>query len=199
MVTVPALPETLPVIVCEKVFAPVKVFTSPRRVEDAAVIVIELPALKVVLLMVPREPERYVVASVEVATTLPCASVERSALPSPVKIKLLVVAVPFTVSPPVAVPLPMVVDAKAVKPPLKLRSVVVAFDGKRYEKLPVFRSVAQPNAPLLHVMYCPAGQPRPFAKRSEVEATDEVIAVVEAYGIVSAEFVGAENVTFPFA
>jgi hypothetical protein len=59
-------------------------------------------------------------------------------------------------------------------------------------------SVAQPNAPFDHVRYCPAVQPpRPFAYNREVEATLEVIAVVEAYGYVTAEFAGAEASTEP--
>ena len=41
--------------------------------------------------------------------------------------RFVVVAVPETVSPPPAVPLPMVVDAYAVNPPLNCVSVVVAF------------------------------------------------------------------------
>ena len=44
-------------------------------------------------------------------------------------------------------------------------------------------SVAQPKEPLLHVRYCPPAQPpRPFTYSREVEATLEVMAVVEAYG-----------------
>ena len=39
LVTVPALPETEPVIVEEKVLDPEKVLESPRSVEEAAVIV----------------------------------------------------------------------------------------------------------------------------------------------------------------
>src|SRR5262245_30630837 len=42
----------------ENMFAPEKVLLSARRVEDAAVIVIEEPTLKLVLLIVPKEPVR---------------------------------------------------------------------------------------------------------------------------------------------
>lgn len=47
--------------------------------------------------------------------------------------RFVVVAVPETVRPPAAVPLPIVVDAYDVSPPLNERSVDVAFEGKRYE------------------------------------------------------------------
>ncbi len=46
------------VVLPAKVLAPVKRLESARSVEDAAVMVIELPAVKEVLLIVPRMPER---------------------------------------------------------------------------------------------------------------------------------------------
>lgn len=49
--------------------------------------------------------------------------------------RLVVVAVPEMVRPPAAVPLPMVVEAYEVRPPLNERSVDVALDGKRYPKV----------------------------------------------------------------
>lgn len=107
----PALPETEPAIVCANMFAPENVLLLARRVEEAEVIVIEPPALKFVPLMVPRFPFRYEVVRVEVPTTLPCESVERRAFPSPVNTRFVVVAVPLMVRPPVAVPLPIVVEA----------------------------------------------------------------------------------------
>jgi len=57
-VAVPALPEMEPVMSEEKVLEPEKVFASARSVEEAAVITIEPPALKVVPLMVPKAPAR---------------------------------------------------------------------------------------------------------------------------------------------
>ena len=46
-----------------------------------------------------------------------------------------VVAAPEMVSPPVCVPLPMVVDAYEVSPPLNAKFVVVALPGNRYAKV----------------------------------------------------------------
>jgi len=46
-----------------------------------------------------------------------------------------VVAPPEIVRPPVCEPLPIVVDAVDMSPPENVRSVEVAFEGKRYEKL----------------------------------------------------------------
>ena len=49
----------------------------------------------------------------------------RSVEVSEVRVRFVVVAVPETVSPPAAVPLPMVVDADEMSPPENVRSVVV--------------------------------------------------------------------------
>ena len=49
-----------------------------RSVEEAAVMVMELPLVRAVLLMVPSVPVRRLVPIDEVATTLPVASVPRS-------------------------------------------------------------------------------------------------------------------------
>ncbi len=57
-VAVPALPETEPVIVCEKVLAPEKVLLLARSVVEAEPTVIEEPTLKAVPLMEPRLPVR---------------------------------------------------------------------------------------------------------------------------------------------
>ena len=57
-VAVPALPETEPVTVCEKVFAPPKVLLSLRSDDDAALTEMEVPILKLVPLTVPSEPSR---------------------------------------------------------------------------------------------------------------------------------------------
>ncbi len=57
-VAVPALPELEPVIVEENVLLPEKVLASARSVDDAAVIMMDDPALSVVPLMVPRAPTR---------------------------------------------------------------------------------------------------------------------------------------------
>ena len=46
----------------------------------------------------------------------------------------MVVAPPFTVSPPIGVPLPIVVDAKERRPFVKVSVVVVASLGNRYAK-----------------------------------------------------------------
>ena len=54
-----------------------------------------------------------------VAITLPCAFVERSAEVTPERTKLVVVAVPETVSPPVTVPFPIVVEARNILPLVK--------------------------------------------------------------------------------
>src|SRR5262249_25131292 len=63
-----------------KLMDPVNVLLSARSVEEAAVIVMLPPLEKEVLLMVPSTPERRLVPIVEVAMTLPEASVARSAL-----------------------------------------------------------------------------------------------------------------------
>ena len=55
-----------------------------------------------------------------VAITLPCALVERSAEVTPERTKLVVVAVPETVRPPVTDPLPMVVEAWKTLDPVKV-------------------------------------------------------------------------------
>jgi len=47
-----------PVIVEEKVLLPEKVLESARRVEEAALMMMEFPALKVVPLIVPSAPTR---------------------------------------------------------------------------------------------------------------------------------------------
>ena len=67
-----------------KVFTPVQVLVFARRVEDAAVTVIEAPRLKSVPLMVPREPEMSPEPIVVVDTTRPFESVARRALVSDV-------------------------------------------------------------------------------------------------------------------
>lgn len=102
---------------------PEKVLLFAKRVEDAAVTVMEPPALNVVPLMVPRSPESSEVPILVVATTDPCAFVPRSALARLVIPRFVVVAEPCTmrfpvvvapplmVSPVVWVPAPMVVDA----------------------------------------------------------------------------------------
>ena len=61
------------------VLAPANVFVSVRSDEEAAVIVIESPLLKLVLLMVPSEPVMNPAPTEVVETTDPSALVERSA------------------------------------------------------------------------------------------------------------------------
>ena len=55
LVTVPALPEMLPVMMLLNVFIPLKVLVSARSVEEAAVIVCVSPKLNRVPLMVSEE------------------------------------------------------------------------------------------------------------------------------------------------
>ena len=61
-----------------KMLRPVQVLLFRRRVDDAAVTVIDPPTLKDEPLMVPRVPVRRLVPMDEVATTLPVESVPRS-------------------------------------------------------------------------------------------------------------------------
>ena len=75
-----------------KALVPEKVLSFASKVEDAAVIVIESPLLKVVLLMVPSSPEILSAPIEVVATTVPFAFVERSAFASDVMAKFVVVA-----------------------------------------------------------------------------------------------------------
>ena len=84
MVTVPALPLTLPVMVLLKVLLPEKVLLLARSVDDAAFTVREPPAVKGLPLIVPRVPVRRLVPMDEVATSLPVLSVPNSALVRPV-------------------------------------------------------------------------------------------------------------------
>jgi hypothetical protein len=67
-------------VAAAKTFLPEKVLLSVRRVEDAPVTVIELPTVKLVPLIVPREPVRRLVPMEVVAMTRPEALVERMAL-----------------------------------------------------------------------------------------------------------------------
>ena len=73
-------------------FVPEKVLLFARSVELAAVTVIESPLLKVVPFTVPREPVMRPEPIEVVATTTPCAFVERRALVRPVKPSAVVVA-----------------------------------------------------------------------------------------------------------
>ena len=61
----------------EKMLLPEKVLLLARSVDDAAVIVTPLPILKVVPLMVPREPAMKLVLIEEVAMIRPLLSVAR--------------------------------------------------------------------------------------------------------------------------
>jgi hypothetical protein len=101
----------------ENVWSALQVFASARSDDDAAVIVMEEPRLKVVPLIVPKEPETSVEATDVVAYTEPSAFVARSAEGVFVTAKL--VAVAFVV----------------VSPPLNAMSVVVALFGNGYAKV----------------------------------------------------------------
>ena len=89
-------------VACESVTFPVNVFAllqllmSARRVEEAAVTVIELPRAKLVPLIVPSDPLIKPDPIVVVETTRPFSSVARSAEVSDVMCKFVVVA--FTAS-----------------------------------------------------------------------------------------------------
>lgn len=67
------------------VFAPLQVLMSERSVEDAALIVIELPRAKLVPLIVPREPEINPEPMVVVETTRPFSLVASKAFVNPVR------------------------------------------------------------------------------------------------------------------
>ena len=65
------VPERSVVVALANVLRPVHVFTLARSVEDAAVMVIESPRLKAVLLIVPKEPLMNPAPIVVVETTSP--------------------------------------------------------------------------------------------------------------------------------
>ena len=65
-------------------FEPEKVLLLARRVEEAAEIVIEPPAVRGMVLMVPRVPVRRLVPMEEVAMILPFWSTLKSTLANPV-------------------------------------------------------------------------------------------------------------------
>jgi hypothetical protein len=83
LVTVPALPETEPVMMFENVLFPENVLLSAKSVELAAVIVWVPPAVSAVPFTVTSVPERRLVPIDVVATTVPDPFVERSAFVSP--------------------------------------------------------------------------------------------------------------------
>lgn len=91
------------------VLAPLNVLLLARSVVEETVM--EPPAVNALPLMVPRVPVRRLVPIEVEAMTKPAPLVERREFVMPEKMRLEVVAVPETVRPPDAVPLPIVVDA----------------------------------------------------------------------------------------
>ena len=73
---------------------------------------------------------------------------------------------------------PVSVDDAEVRPPLKLRRVEVAFDGKRYAKLPVVHDCGMTEPFELMVRHCPAEVPSEVMA-SEVDVALPRFAVVE--------------------
>ena len=92
------------------------------------------------LLAIEKHPEASVipVANVDVAVPV-CAKFKTEIGPEKVEVPApctmifpVVVAAPETVSPPAAVPLPIVDEAVEIRPPAKVRSVVVEFPTNGY-------------------------------------------------------------------
>ena len=102
--------------------------------------------------VVIRTPPKVEVA--EVSRRVSAMPFEKVEVPAPWTIKFpVVVAPPKMVRPVACVPAPMVDEAKAVRPPLNERSVVVAFEGKRYAK------VGRPSEEVLVSAYEPFACP----------------------------------------
>ncbi len=156
--------EALP----EKSWRLVQVLRSPSRVEDAAVMVIEEPLLKVVPLMVPRVPVSKLVPIEEVAITFPFWSTARTELEMPVN-----QVVPSVAS---------VVDDLLML--MRLENVVEA-ENKLFplNVLLSVRSVEEADEPLLE-MQVPPIEKQPLVRLIPLAKVDEAVDEVTLSAVV---------------